>query len=99
VGRPGLALVELSVVEQHYRAVLAVQAGEPAVVVAAYLGVSRQTLQNWLRRYREAGLAGLVDRSRRPPSCGHQASAEVETLVGELRGKHSWWGRGASRTS
>ena len=50
-----MALVELSVVEQRYRAVLAVQAGEPAVVVAAHLGVSRQTVQNWLRRYREHG--------------------------------------------
>jgi transposase len=58
-----LALVELSVVEQRYRAVLAVQAGEPAIVVAAHLGVSRQTVQNWLRRYREQGLVGLADRS------------------------------------
>jgi len=53
-----LALVELSVVEQRYRAVLAAQAGEPAIVVAAHLGVSRQTVQNWLRRYREHGWPG-----------------------------------------
>jgi hypothetical protein len=36
-----LALVELSIVEQRYRAVLAVQAGEPVVEVAARTGVSR----------------------------------------------------------
>jgi len=40
-----MALVEMSVVEQRYRAVLAVGRGEPKIVVAAQLGVSRQTLQ------------------------------------------------------
>jgi transposase len=43
-----LALVELSVVEQRYRAVLAVERGEPKNVVAAQFGVSRQTLHTWL---------------------------------------------------
>ena len=39
-----MALVNLSVVEQRYRAVLAVERGEPKIVVAAQFGVSRQTL-------------------------------------------------------
>jgi hypothetical protein len=38
-----MALVEMSVVEQRYRAVLAVGRGEPKIVVAAQFGVSRQT--------------------------------------------------------
>jgi hypothetical protein len=33
-----MALVEVSVVEQRYRAVLAVQRGEPKIVVAAQFG-------------------------------------------------------------
>jgi hypothetical protein len=33
-----LALVDLSVVEQRYRAVLAVERGEPKIVVAAQFG-------------------------------------------------------------
>lgn len=41
--RPGLALVELSVVEQRYRAVLAVLAGATVSEVAREVGVSRQT--------------------------------------------------------
>jgi len=61
-----LALVNLSVVEQRHRAVLAVERGEPKTVVAAQFGVSRQTLHTWLTRYRASGLAGLVDRSHRP---------------------------------
>jgi transposase len=87
-----LALVNLSVVEQRYRAVLAVERGEPKMVVAAQFGVSRQTLHTWLSRYRALGLAGLMDRSHRPDSCPHQASAEIETRVCELRREHPRWG-------
>jgi transposase InsO family protein len=87
-----LALVNLSVVEQRYRAVLAVERGEPKMVVAAQFGVSRQTLHTWLTRYRALGLAGLMDRSHRPDSCPHQASAEMETRVCELRREHPRWG-------
>jgi leucine-zipper of insertion element IS481 len=59
---PGSVLVELSVVEQRYQAVLSVTA------VAAQVGVSPQSLHKWLARYREDGLGGLIDRSRRPES-------------------------------
>ena len=61
-----MALVDLSVVEQRYRAVLAVERGEPKMVVAAQFGVSRQTLHTWLTRYQASGLAGLMDRSAGP---------------------------------
>ncbi|MEV0694644.1 IS481 family transposase [Streptomyces sp. NPDC050388] len=87
-----MALVELSVVEQRYRAVLAVLAGATVTEVAASLGVSRQTVSGWKSRYAASGLAGLADRSRRPASCPHQASAEVEAAVCELRRKHPKWG-------
>ncbi|MEU0472824.1 IS481 family transposase [Streptomyces olivaceus] len=87
-----MALVELSVVEQRYRAVLAVLAGATVTEVAASLGVSRQTVSGWKTRYQASGLAGLADRSRRPSSCPHQASAEVEAAVCELRREHPRWG-------
>ncbi|WP_435229899.1 IS481 family transposase, partial [Streptomyces sp. Tue6028] len=82
----------MSVVEQRYRAVLAVLAGATVTEVAAQLGVSRQTVSGWKSRYAASGLAGLADRSRRPVSCPHQASAEVEAAVCELRRKHPRWG-------
>ena len=87
-----MALVNLSVVEQRYRAVLAVERGEPKIVVAAQFGVSRQTLHTWLTRYACDGLAGLIDRSHRPLACSHQACAEVEARVCELRREHPRWG-------
>ncbi|WP_443041322.1 IS481 family transposase [Streptomyces sp. B21-108] len=82
----------MSVVEQRYRAVLAVLAGATVTEIAVSLGVSRQTVSGWKSRYAASGLAGLADRSRRPASCPHQASAEVETAVCELRRKHPRWG-------
>jgi transposase len=91
-GGSGSVLVELSVVEQRYRAVLAVLAGESVTRVAAEVGVSRQTVHGWLPRYREQGLGGLMDRSHRPGSCPHRALAEVEVVVCELRREHPRWG-------
>ncbi|MFI0091522.1 IS481 family transposase [Streptomyces bobili] len=82
----------MSVVEQRYRAVLAVLAGATVTEVAASIGVSRQTVSGWKSRYEASGLAGLADRSRRPASCPHQASAEVEAAVCELRREHPRWG-------
>jgi len=87
-----LVLVALSVVEQRYRAVIAVLDGAQVTEVAREIGVSRQSVHVWLSRYRDAGLAGLVDRSHRTASCPHQASAELEALVCELRRRHPRWG-------
>jgi transposase InsO family protein len=87
-----LALVEVSVVEQRYRAVLEVRAGVPVTEVAEQFRVSRQSVHSWLRRYEQGGLGGLADRSRRPESCPHQVSAEIEAMVCELRRDHPRWG-------
>jgi transposase InsO family protein len=87
-----LALVELSVVEQRYRAVLEAVAGVPVTEVAARYEVSRQSVHAWVRRYAEGGLGGLMDRSKRPESCPHQVSPQVEAVVCELRREHPRWG-------
>jgi transposase InsO family protein len=87
-----LALVEVSVVEQRYRAVLEVRAGVPVTKVAARLGVSRQSVHTWVRRYEQGGLGALADRSRRPESCPHQTPDEVEAAVCEVRREHPKWG-------
>jgi len=85
-------LVELSVMEQRYRAVLEVEAGCPVTEVAARHGVTRQSVHAWVRRYRAGGLAALADRSHRPASCPHQIPAGVEALACELRRSHPRWG-------
>jgi transposase InsO family protein len=86
-------LVELGVVEQRYDAVKEVLEGQGTVTeVAERYGVTRQSLHNWLRRYRERGMAGLVDRSKRPSSCPHRTPARSELKVIELRREHPRWG-------
>ena len=86
-------LVELSVMEQRYQAVLAVvQDGWKVTEVAARLGVSRQSVHTWIARYELGGLSALADRSHRPIACPHQVAAEIEALICELRREHPGWG-------
>ena len=86
-------LVELSVMEQRYQAVLAVvQDGWKVSEVAERLGVSRQSVHAWIARYEVGGLAALADRSHRPATCPHQMPAEVEARICELRRQHPGWG-------
>jgi transposase InsO family protein len=86
-------LVELSIMEQRYQAVMAVlQDGWKVTEVAQRLGVARQSVHNWLARYEQGGLAGLADRSHQPVSCPHQTSAELEAMICEIRRKHPGWG-------
>ena len=92
LGRPGLALVVLSVVEQRLDAVRAVLAGAQVSEVAAGLGVHRTTVQRWVGRYLSDQIGGLADRSHRPRSCPHQAPDAVEVAVVEMRRQHPRWG-------
>lgn len=79
--------------EQRYQAVMAVLAGDPVVDVAEKVGVSRQSVHGWLRRYADGGLVGLQDRSHRPDGCAHQASPEVEALRPWLWRMRRWTSR------
>ena len=86
-------LVELSVMEQRYQAVLAVvQDGWKVIEVARRVGVSRQSVHAWIARYQAEGLGALADHSHRPSSCPHQTDAEVEAMICELRREHPGWG-------
>ena len=85
-------LVELTMTEQRYRAVLEVQAGVPVIEVAERFGVSRQAVHRWLGWYRDEGLDGLAGRSSRPRTCPIQTPPEVEAAICELRRTHPRWG-------
>ena len=53
-------------------------------------GITRPTGYLWARRYREAGLAGLAERSRVPGACPHRTAPEVEERILELRERRGW---------
>lgn len=78
--------------EYRYRAVSEVLGGSPIGEVAARFGTSRQSVDNWRRRFRAEGMPGLVDRSHRPHHSPTRIAAEVEALVCELRRRHPRWG-------
>ena len=66
-------LVELSVVEQRYHAVMEVISGAPVSEVARWYGVSRQSVHNCLVEYRTGGMATLGDHSDGPTCAGTAA--------------------------
>lgn len=55
-------------------------------------GVSPTTGYKWLAVYGVAGMAGLVDRSRRPLSSPSRTSTELEDKVLQVRSEHRAWG-------
>jgi transposase InsO family protein len=85
-------LVELSVMEQRYHAVMEVISGAPVTEVARRYGVSRQAVHGWLGRYERDGLTGLADHSHRPAHQPRQLDAEIEALICQWRGAHPRWG-------
>ena len=58
-----------------------IEEGEPVAQVARGMGMSRQCVSKWVRRYREEGEAGLEDRSSRPKCSPMRTSPAVEEQV------------------
>jgi transposase InsO family protein len=65
-----------------------VLAGHRPGEVAKQLGVSRQTVYKWVRRWRAEGQAGLADRSSRPHDMPRQTSAETSAAIVAARIEH-----------
>ena len=55
-------------------------------------GISRKTGYKWLSRYREGGVSGVREMSRRPRHCPHRTEEAIERLILEERRKHRTWG-------
>ena len=48
-------------------------------------GITRRWIHKLVKRFREGGYPALEPRSRRPRSCSHQTSSEVQAKVLRLR--------------
>ena len=81
-------LVELSVMEQRYHAVMEVVSGAPVSEVARRYGVSRQAVHGWLGRYERDGLTGLADHSHRPVHQPRQLDTKIEALICQWHRTH-----------
>jgi len=73
-------------------AVSAVRGDKPMAGLCLEYGISRPTGYLWLKRYREAGIGGIAERSRRPRSIPGQTAWEKEERVVALRLEYPDWG-------
>jgi putative transposase len=79
--------------EEKLRFVFEYDQGERSLTeLSQRYGIARETGYVWLRRYREAGWTGLVEKSRAAQRHPNQTAAEIEKMVLELRQAHMRWG-------
>jgi transposase len=88
-----MAWKAMDVDEQRVRFVVAASRREkPLGALCAEFGISRPTGSLWIKRYGEAGLAGIVERSRRPRTFPAQTPWAQEERVIALRLRYPDWG-------
>ena len=79
--------------EEKLRFVFEYESGEHTVTeLCQRYGIARETGYVWLRRYRQAGAAGLVEQSRATHRHRNQTPEELEQMILELRQAHMRWG-------
>lgn len=80
--------------QRHEFVLLAAQPGRNFRQLCRGFGISAKTGYKWLGRFAEGGVAGLLDRSRRPKSSPRQCPADIAARVIAVREEHpSWCGR------
>ena len=84
---------ETRAVDERMRFVMAVEKREEAfAAVCRRFGVSRKTGYKWLGRYDEAGVEGLIERSRAPLNHPHAIMEAVAERCLAVRRAHPTWG-------
>jgi len=83
----------MDVREQRVQFVVAAMRREKSLTaLCEEFGVSRPTGRLWLQRYRQQGIAGIAERSRRPARSPRLTSPELEEQVVQLRRHYPDWG-------
>jgi transposase len=84
---------QVSVMQSRQEFVREAECGTVSVAeLCRRFGIGRSTGFAYLRRYREQGAEGLLDRSRRPKTSPRKSSAAIEAQVVALRQEHPRWG-------
>lgn len=83
----------MDVQEQRVRFVVeATQKLRPFGALCAAYEISRPTGYVWLQRYRQQGVAGIAEQSRKPHHSPRRTGSELERQVQELRVRYPDWG-------
>ena len=72
--------------------VCALKQVKPFSALCGEYGISRPTGYEWLGRYRQQGLAGIAERSRRPHHSPERTAEQLEAKVVQLRVRYPDWG-------
>lgn len=83
----------MAVRDQRVEFVVRAQQGQENLShLCAEFGISRPTGYVWLKRYRQQGVAGIEEHSRRPRRSPRQTAAPVEQRIVDLRRARPDWG-------
>ena len=83
---------ELSKMDERMRFVARLMEGEKMAVLCREFDISRKTGYKIFNRYKQAGIEGLTDRSRRPYRHANRLPFQIEQLILQLKEKRSSWG-------
>jgi len=78
--------------DERLRFVARLLGGEKMAVLCREFDISRKTGYKIFERYKDCGVVGLTDRSRRPYRQANQLPVQVEALIVQLRHEHPTWG-------
>jgi len=83
---------ECHVVDERLRFVARLLDGETMTALCAEFGISRKTGYKIYDRYKEVGVRGLTDRSRRPYRHANQLPMQIEKTIVRLKREYPSWG-------
>jgi putative transposase len=78
--------------DERLRFVARLREGEKMAVLCREFDISRKTGYKIYSRYKDYGLKGLTDRSRRPYRHANQLPVQIEQLIVQLKQEHPSWG-------
>jgi putative transposase len=78
--------------DERLRFVARLLEGEKMAVVCREFDISRKTGHKIFSRYKDCGLEGLTDRSRRPYRQANRLSFQLERVILQIKREHPSWG-------
>ena len=78
--------------DERLRFVARLLEGEKMAVLCREFDISRKTGYKLFARYKDCGVEGLSDRSRRPYRHANRLPFQIETLIVQLKKEHPSWG-------
>ncbi len=83
---------ECHIVEERLRFIARLLDGEKMAGLCREFGISRKTGYKIYTRYKDCGIDGLTDRSRRPYRQANQLPMQIEKLIVGLKKQYPHWG-------